>query len=116
MNRLAPLMASLLAGLTLMSVSQTGFTMEADKLVGTWCFYEQQAVGNTVQEQVTITLNADGTYQWRDPMWHQDGDWQLEEAVLSMSMVGRHYLLDVQANHIEMERGSLMRMRRGACI
>lgn len=97
------------------SPSAVAHANPSEDLVGTWCFYEQRAVGNVVPERVTITLNADGRYQWRDIHWKQDGSWSVQDNYLIMSNVGRHYLVSVSDRHVVMERMSTMKMRRGAC-
>ena len=106
---------SLLLSIALLSVSQLSFGFTRDQLVGTWCFYQQEAAGNTVKERVTISLQADGAYQWRDSMWHQDGTWRVEDSGLFMTEVGHHRLISVAPDSIEMARGSTMRWRKGAC-
>lgn len=89
---------------------------KSSQLYGTWCFYEQEALGNVVKDNITIKLNKDGTYHWSDIRgWDQDGTWSLTDNKLKMSFVGTHDLVSVTANKIEMIRYSTMRMRRGAC-
>jgi hypothetical protein len=95
------------------SLSANAF--EASELYGTWCFYEQEAAGNTVEEKVTIKLNEDGTYKWSDTFWKQEGKWSLSENKLIMSDVGAHKLKSVTSDRIEMTRGSIMRLKKGSC-
>lgn len=106
------LSATLLASATL---ALPAHAYQASQLHGTWCFYEQSAAGNSVPEQVTITLKGDGSYQWSEPAWKQQGSWKLDGDVLDMSNVGRHRLTSVGSSKLEMVRGSSMRWRKGAC-
>ena len=88
---------------------------EAEDLVGVWCFYEQEAVGNKIRERVTITLREDGSYYWSDTLWKQEGSWSVEDNSLVMSSIGSHKLVSVTKNNVEMVRLSTMRMRNGPC-
>ena len=97
------------------TISTSVSAFESKDLNGTWCFYEQEGAGNTVEEKVTITLNEDGTYKWSDVFWKQDGTWSVEDNKLIMSDVGSHKLVTVTADKVEMTRGSTMRMRKGSC-
>lgn len=85
-------------------------------LKGKWCFYQQSALGNTVSESISITLNADGTYRWDDKVWKQTGTWTVKDGKLKMTNVGSHKLISVTPNHITMERYSIMKMKKGLCI
>ncbi|AWF80338.1 hypothetical protein BTJ40_05680 [Microbulbifer sp. A4B17] len=97
------------------AASQVTNAYEANELKGTWCFYEQEAAGNVAAENVTITLQKDGSYKWVDSFWKQDGTWSVEDNKLIMSNVGSHKLLSVTPSNVEMVRGSTMRMRKGPC-
>ena len=87
----------------------------APQLRGTWCFYDQSAAGNTVPEQVTLTCNADGSYLWCEALWKQKGTWKIAGDRLDMTDVGRHKIVSLSAQKIELERGSVMRLRKGSC-
>jgi len=106
---------TLILSSVLAAASTSTFAFDAAQLNGTWCFYEQEAAGNTVEEKVTITLNGDGTYKWSDLFWKQDGTWSVDNNVLAMSNVGSHKLISVTADKVEMRRGSTMKMRKGPC-
>lgn len=82
---------------------------------GTWCFYEQSAGSETVPERVTISFNADGSYVWSEALWKQKGRWNVEGKELDMTDVGSHAILRVDAQRIDLERSTVMRLRRGAC-
>ena len=82
---------------------------------GAWCFYEQEAAGSKMPEQVTITLLDDGRYQWSESLWKQEGVWVLEQDRLLMTGVGSHRLIALNHDRLEMGRGSIMRWHRGAC-
>jgi len=82
---------------------------------GSWCFYEQSAVGNTVSEKVDINFKKDHTYIWKEGPFEQKGSWEVKNRKLIMSDVGSHKIISIEGKEMVLERGSTMKFKRGNC-
>ena len=106
----------LLAAVALsLAITATARADLAEQIAGTWCFYEQTAVGNTVAEKVDIELREDATYSWKEGFFEQKGSWQIADDKLQMSDVGSHAVLELTPDHMTLKRGSVMKLRKGKC-
>ena len=96
-------------------VSATAHADLAAQVAGSWCFYEQTALGNTIAEKVDIEFGNDASYVWKEGFFEQKGSWNIADDRLEMSDVGSHRVLEMNANHMTLKRGSVMKFRRGNC-
>lgn len=92
------------------------FADQTSQLVGSWCFYEQAGSGQTFPEKVDITFHKNGSYDWEEgPVFKQKGTWNISHDKLIMSNVGTHKILSLNENDMKLERGSIMKFRKGEC-
>ncbi|WP_338592261.1 ankyrin repeat domain-containing protein [Shewanella khirikhana] len=105
----------LLAGMGFSSVAAEAVAVDKAALMGDWCFYEQEGFGSKVPEKIDINLAADGNYTWVESAFKQTGEWELDTDGLYLAKVGNHKLLSLNADLLELKRGSVMRFKKGVC-
>ena len=88
-----------------------------DQFVGTWCFFEQELGEAKGQEFVTIQLNDNGHYIWREGTFKQEGGWSYdrEEQNLYLDDVGSHQVLSATKSLLKLKRYTNMNWRAGSC-
>ncbi len=92
------------------------FADQTSQIVGSWCFYEQTGFEQTFPEKVDITFHKNGSYDWEEgPVFKQKGAWSISQDKLIMSNVGTHKILSLNENDMKLERGSIMKFRKGKC-
>ncbi len=112
MNLIQTALAAVLLNLIIAAAAHADL---AAQITGSWCFYEQSALGNTVEEKVDIDFQNDATYVWKEGFFEQTGSWRIADNRLEMSDVGSHQVLELNANQITLKRGSVMKLRKGNC-
>jgi hypothetical protein len=95
--------------------SGRGFTRA--QFVGTWCFFEQELDGEKSREFVTIQLNDNGHYIWREGTFKQEGSWSYDrdEQDLYLDDVGSHRVLSATKSLLKLKRYTHMNWRAGSC-
>ena len=90
---------------------------ERDQFVGTWCFFEQELDGEKSRESVTIQLNDNGHYLWREGTFKQEGSWSYDrdEQDLYLDDVGSHRVLSATKSLLKLKRYTHMNWRAGSC-
>ncbi len=91
------------------------YSDQANQLAGSWCFYEQTGMGKTEPEKVDITFHKNGSYEWKEGTFQQNGSWSISQNQLRMSDVGAHKILSLNENEMTLERGSTMKFKKGNC-
>ena len=88
-----------------------------DQFVGTWCFFEQELDGEKSRESVTIQLNDNGHYLWREGQFKQEGGWSYDddEHTLDMDDVGSHKVIAASKSLLKLKRYTHMNWRAGSC-
>ena len=88
-----------------------------DQFVGTWCFFEQELDGEKSRESVTIQLNDNGHYLWREGQFKQEGGWSYDddEHTLDLDDVGSHQVLSATKSLLKLKRYTNMNWRAGSC-
>ena len=88
-----------------------------DQFVGTWCFFEQELDGEKSRESVTIQLNDNGHYIWREGTFKQEGSWSYDrdEQDLYLDDVGSHRVLSATKSLLKLKRYTHMNWRAGSC-
>ena len=89
---------------------------EDNRLVGSWCFYEQTSAGQVTSEKIEITLNEDKTYKWQEaPIFKQEGTWSIESDSLVLSNIGTHNIISINENEMQLKNYSVMKLHKGTC-
>ena len=88
-----------------------------DQFVGTWCFFEQELDGEKSRESVTIQLNDNGHYLWREGQFKQEGGWSYDddEHTLDLDDVGSHKVIAASKSLLKLKRYTNMNWRAGSC-
>ncbi|MES9863529.1 MAG: hypothetical protein ABW157_06300 [Candidatus Thiodiazotropha sp. LLP2] len=107
--KMIKLISALILNIILVSVTHAD---NSKLLIGSWCFYEQTAAGNTVSEKVDITFNDNYTYIWKEGVFEQSGTWEVNKEKLIMSNVGTHQILTINGGEMELKRMSVMKYRK----
>ena len=90
---------------------------ERDQFVGTWCFFEQELDGEKSREFVTIQLNDNSHYIWREGEFKQEGGWSYDsnEQTLDLNDVGSHKVIAASKSLLKLKRYTNMSWRAGNC-
>ena len=90
---------------------------ERDQFVGTWCFFEQELDGGKSREFVTIQLNDNSHYIWREGEFKQEGGWSYDynEQTLDLNDVGSHKVIAASKSLLKLKRYTNMSWRAGNC-
>ena len=90
---------------------------ERDQFVGTWCFFEQELDGEKSREFVTIQLNDNSHYIWREGEFKQEGGWSYDynEQTLDLNDVGSHKVIAASKSLLKLKRYTNMSWRAGSC-
>ena len=85
--------------------------------IGTWCFFEQELDGEKSREFVTIQLNDNSHYIWREGEFKQEGGWSYDddEHTLDLDDVGSHQVLSATKSLLKLKRYTNMNWRAGSC-
>ena len=92
-----------------------GFTRA--QFVGTWCFFEQELDGEKSREFVTIQLNDNSHYIWREGEFKQEGGWSYDynEQTLDLNDVGSHKVIAASKSLLKLKRYTNMSWRADSC-
>ncbi|GAB2190829.1 hypothetical protein MAH1_24370 [Sessilibacter sp. MAH1] len=104
-----------LAGL-LACGSMAASAFESDELVGTWCLYEKESAGKLESQQVNLTFNEDGTYDWMDTLTKKSGTWSVDEHNLILSDIGVQKVISVSDHRAVFMNDSTLKLRKESCF